>query len=380
MVKKIAILGSTGSIGTQTLEIIAYHPELFQLEALAAGENIERLIEQALQFHPRLVSVKTKELAEKVQQELPATIKVMYGDEGVLAVAAENDANVVVSAMVGSAGCRPTLAAIDAHKTIALANKETLVTAGHIVMNKAKQRNVAIIPVDSEHSALFQSLNGSHYEDVLSITLTASGGSFRDLTRDQLQNVTIKDALRHPNWSMGPKVTIDSATMANKGLEVIEAYWLFGISYDQIRVLIHPESIIHSYVEFQDKSIIAQLGLPDMRVPIQYALTYPKRPRSPSHSLDLTQLGQLTFRKMDVERYPMISLAYHAGRLGGTSPTVFNAANEVAVQRFLTGEVPFLAIERIVEQTLAEHQLIHNPELDTIWEVDEWARLTARHK
>jgi 1-deoxy-D-xylulose-5-phosphate reductoisomerase len=380
MMKKIAILGSTGSIGTQTLEIIAYHPELFQLEALAAGENIERLIDQALRFHPRLVSVKTKELADKVKQELPATIKVMYGHEGAIAVAAENDANVVISAMVGSAGCRPTLAAIEANKSIALANKETLVTAGHIVMDMAKQRNVAIIPVDSEHSALFQSLNGSHREDVLSLTLTASGGSFRNLTREQLQNVTIQDALKHPNWSMGPKVTIDSATMANKGLEVIEAHWLFGIPYDQIRVMIHPESIIHSYVEFQDKSIIAQLGMPDMRVPIQYALTYPKRPSSPSLSLDLTQLGQLTFRKMDMERYPMMSLAYHAGRLGGTSPTVFNAANEVAVNRFLTGEIPFIAIERIVEETLTEHHQIDNPGLNIIWEIDEWARMTAKRK
>jgi 1-deoxy-D-xylulose-5-phosphate reductoisomerase len=372
--KKITLLGSTGSIGTQTLDIVAYHPEHFEVVALSAGGNIERLAAQVNQFHPQIVSVASKIGAEELKPMIPSDVKVLYGEEGNIAVAAYTDADIVVSAMVGSAGCQPTLAAIEAGKTIALANKETLVAAGHIVTAKAKQHGVAIVPVDSEHSALFQCLNGSRIEDVLSLTLTASGGSFRDLSRELLAHVSVADALKHPNWSMGPKVTIDSATMANKGLEVIEAYWLFGIDYDRIRVLIHPESIIHSYVEFQDRSIIAQLGMPDMRVPIQYALTYPNRPRSPSASLDLATVGKLTFRVMDFDRYPMIRFAYEAGRVGGTSPAVFNAANEVAVSRFLAGDIPFLAIESIVEDVLAKHIPLRELEFQAILEADQWAR------
>jgi 1-deoxy-D-xylulose-5-phosphate reductoisomerase len=377
--KKIAILGSTGSIGTQTLDIAAFHPERFRIEALAAGSNIELLAEQARKFRPKLVSVATKELADKVAGNLPDNVRVLYGDEGLRAVAAETDASVVVSAMVGSAGCKPTLAAIDAGKAVALANKETLVAAGHIVTERARRRGVPLIPVDSEHSAIFQSLNGSRMDDVLAITLTASGGSFRDKGRDELAHVTVADALKHPNWSMGAKVTIDSATMANKGLEVIEARWLFDLDYDRIRVLVHPESIIHSYVEFYDRSVIAQLGLPDMRVPIQYALTYPDRPLSPSASLDLATLGSLTFRPMDFERYPMIRLAYEAGRESGTATAVYNAANEVAVARFLAGDISFLAIESIVEETLSKHNVISHPSLDVIEEADAWARDTAKN-
>jgi len=376
--KRIAVLGSTGSIGTQTLDVAAFHPERFRVEALAAGTNIELLAEQARKFRPKMVSVATKELADRLTGMLPEGIRVLYGEEGLHAVAAENDADTVVSALVGSAGFRPTLAAIDAGKTIALANKETLVSAGEIVTARARRKGVKIVPVDSEHSAIFQSLNGSRMNDVLAVTVTASGGSFRDRTREELEGVTVEQALQHPNWSMGPKVTIDSATMANKGLEVIEARWLFDLDYDRIRVLIHPESIIHSYVEFYDRSIIAQLGVPDMRVPIQYALTYPERPLSPASSLDLAALGKLTFRPMDFERYPMMRYAYDSGREGGTMTTVFNAANEVAVSRFLHGDIPFLAIESIVEETLSQHEKKKADSLETIQEADDWARDTAK--
>lgn len=379
MLKRISILGSTGSIGTQTLDIAAFHPERFRVEALAAGGNVELLAEQALKFRPRLVSVATKAHADKLQGMLPDGIRIMYGEEGLRAVAAENDADVVVSAMVGSAGCAPTLAAIDAGKAVALANKETLVAAGALVTARAKRRGAALIPVDSEHSAVFQALNGSRIDDVLAITLTASGGSFRDKTREELDGVTVEQALKHPNWSMGAKVTIDSATMANKGLEVIEARWLFDVDYDRIRVLVHPESIIHSYVEFYDKSVIAQLGQPDMRVPIQYALTYPDRPLSPAASLDLATLGRLTFRPMDFERYPMMRLAYEAGRAGGTATAVFNAANEAAVSRFLAGELPFRRIDEIVEATLEKHVPEPAASLEAIFEADGWARETAKN-
>ncbi|MCI3918988.1 1-deoxy-D-xylulose-5-phosphate reductoisomerase [Paenibacillus sp. TRM 82003] len=377
--KRISILGSTGSIGTQTLDIAAFHPERFRVEALAAGGNVELLAEQARKFRPRLVSVATMEHADRLRALLPEGIRILYGDEGVRAVAAENDADVVVSAMVGSAGCAPTLAAIDAGKAVALANKETLVAAGALVTARAKRRGVKLIPVDSEHSAIFQSLNGSRIDDVLALTLTASGGSFRDKTREELDGVTVEQALKHPNWSMGAKVTIDSATMANKGLEVIEARWLFDVDYDRIRVLIHPESIIHSYVEFYDKSVIAQLGQPDMRVPIQYALTYPDRPLSPADSLDLAALGKLTFRPMDFERYPMMRLAYEAGRAGGTATAVFNAANEAAVARFLAGELPFRRIDEIVEATLSQHEPAPATTLEAIVEADRWARDTAKN-
>ncbi|WP_274361446.1 1-deoxy-D-xylulose-5-phosphate reductoisomerase [Paenibacillus thermotolerans] len=376
--KKIAILGSTGSIGTQTLDIVKHHPDRFQVEALAAGSNVELLAEQAHFFLPKLVSVASKEAASKLEPLVPAGVKVVWGEEGLRAAAAESDAGVVVAAMVGSAGLKPTLDAIDAGKHIALANKETLVTAGHIVMKRAAERGVPIVPVDSEHSAIFQCLNGSRTEDVAAITLTASGGSFRDRTREQLADVTLEQALKHPNWSMGAKVTIDSATMANKGLEVIEAHHLFGVGFDRIKVLIHPESIVHSFVEFNDRSVIAQLGLPDMRVPIQYALTYPERPPSPSGSLDLAAIGKLHFREMDFGRFPMLRLAFESGRAGGTAPAVFNAANEVAVARFIQGDIPFLGIEEIVDRTLSGHIVSASPSLEEVWEADAWARDQAK--
>lgn len=375
--KKLAILGSTGSIGTQTLDVVRAHPEAFEVEGLAAGNNIELFIQQVLEFKPSKVSVGSKELAEKIKQQLPAHIQVFYGEQGLIEIAAGTDADTVVTAVMGSMGLPSTLAAIDAGKTIGLANKETLVTAGHLVTARARQKGVQLLPIDSEHSALFQCLNGEPRERIHQLTLTASGGSFRDRTREQLKHVTVADALKHPNWSMGSKITIDSATMANKGLEVIEAHWLFDMPYDQISVLLHPESIIHSFVEFVDTSIIAQLGNPDMRVPIQYALTYPDRQQAPSSRLSLAQIGQLNFREMDYDRFPCLSMAFEAGRLGGTAPTVFNAANEIAVSRFLNGEIPFLLIEDIIADALQQHKVIANPELEVIYATDAQTRARA---
>ncbi|SLJ97527.1 MULTISPECIES: 1-deoxy-D-xylulose-5-phosphate reductoisomerase [unclassified Paenibacillus] len=375
--KKIAILGSTGSIGTQTLDVVDMHPERFQVEGLAAGSNIELLIEQAKRYRPQKVSVGSKELAETVAPHLPVETQLFYGKEGLVEVAAGTDADTVVTAVMGSVGLESTLAAIDAGKQIGLANKETLITAGHIVTARAAAKGVPILPVDSEHSAIFQCLNGEPRERVMGITLTASGGSFRDLTREQLKEVTVEDALKHPNWSMGSKITIDSATMVNKGLEVIEAHWLFGLSYDQIDVLLHPESIIHSYVEFNDTSIIAQLGNPDMRVPIQYALTYPDRLPSPSQRLSLTQVGKLHFREMDMERFPCLRMAYECGKMGGTATTAFNAANEVAVARFLRKEISFLKIEDIIASVLEAHRNVDGPDLEEIARCDQESRQLA---
>ncbi|MZQ81553.1 1-deoxy-D-xylulose-5-phosphate reductoisomerase [Paenibacillus sp. 5J-6] len=375
--KRIAILGSTGSIGTQTLDIVQHAPEKFQVEALSGGYNTKLLIEQANQFKPKLVSVATKELADEVLMNVSAGTKVVYGEEGLIEVAAATDADLVVTALVGSQGLRPTLAAIDAGKHIGLANKETLVSAGHIVTEAVRKKGIAVLPIDSEHSAIYQCLNGENRSQVSKITITASGGSFRERTRAELEGVTVEQALQHPNWSMGAKITIDSATMVNKGLEVIEAHWLFDLSYDQIDVLIHPESVIHSYVEFVDNSIIAQLGNPDMRVPIQYALTYPDRYTTPTKRLDLAAIGKLHFREMDYTRYPCLRMAYESGRQGGTTPTVFNAANEMAVARFLKGEITFLQIEQVIEAALQKHESYSNPELDLIHEQDQWARSFA---
>ncbi len=372
--KKISILGSTGSIGTQTLDVIRQHRESYSVEALAAGANVELLVQQAVEFQPKLVCLSTAELANKARDQLPPHIEVRHGEAGLIAAAAHHEADYVVTAMVGSAGLKPTLAAIAAGKTIGLANKETLVTAGHLVTEAARRMGTALIPIDSEHSAIFQCLNGEPRESLHKLILTASGGSFRDRSRSELQTVTVEEALQHPNWSMGAKITIDSATMANKGFEVIEAHWLFNLPYDQIEVLIHPESVIHSMVEYCDGSIIAQLGTPDMRVPIQYALTYPERLRSSSERVDFVKLGQLNFRAMDTARYPMLRLAYEAGRMGGTAPTVLNASNEVAVARFLRREISFMDIEYIVENVLQAHQLVEQPDLEQILDADDRAR------
>ncbi|MEV5024719.1 1-deoxy-D-xylulose-5-phosphate reductoisomerase [Paenibacillus sp. LPE1-1-1.1] len=375
--KKISILGSTGSIGTQTLDIIAHDPERYKVVGLSAGANVDLLIEQANQFKPAIVSLASKADAESVRSQIPAGTRIVYGEEGLIEVAAGTDADIAVTAIMGSRGLPATLAAIDAGKTIGLANKETLVTAGHIVMERAKERGVSILPIDSEHSAIFQCLNGEDRRSINQITLTASGGSFRDRTRAQLEGVTVAEALNHPNWSMGAKITIDSATMVNKGLEVIEAKWLFDVTYDQIDVIIHPESIIHSYVEFSDNSVIAQLGMPDMRVPIQYALSYPHRNATPTDRLNLAQIGKLHFREMDFERYPCLRLAFECGRLGQSAPAVFNAANEVAVARFLKGEISFLDIERILESVVGQHDASDINDLQMIAEVDAWARRVA---
>ncbi|GIO29965.1 MULTISPECIES: 1-deoxy-D-xylulose-5-phosphate reductoisomerase [Paenibacillus] len=375
--KKISVLGSTGSIGTQTLDVAAKHSEHFQIEGLAAGGNTDLLLEQVRRFKPRKVSVATRELAERIQSEVPAGTEVFYGDQGLIEIAAGTDADMVVTAVMGSLGLPSTLAAIEAGKTIGLANKETLVTAGHIVTALAREKGVKLLPIDSEHSAIFQCLNGENRKDLASITLTASGGSFRDRTREELKHVTVEDALKHPNWSMGAKITIDSATMVNKGLEVIEAHWLFDLPYEQINVLLHPESIIHSFVEFRDTSIIAQLGNPDMRVPIQYALTYPERWDSPAQRLSLAEAGKLQFREMDFERFPCLRLAYECGKMGGTATTAFNAANEVAVARFLRKEISFLQIEDIIERVLERHHNIPEPELAEIEDCDKRTREAA---
>jgi 1-deoxy-D-xylulose-5-phosphate reductoisomerase len=377
MKKRISILGSTGSIGTQTLEVVAMHPDLFQVECLAAGSNVKLLLEQIHQFQPKLVSVHNKQLAEQVRKEVPDRIKVLHGESGLLEVATGNESDFLVSAIMGSLGLKPTLAAIEAGKTIGLANKETLVSAGHIVTEAAKRKQVSLIPIDSEHSAIFQCLNGESIKEVNKLIITASGGSFRDQTREQLNHVTVEQALKHPNWTMGAKITIDSATMANKGLEVIEAHWLFHLNYSQIEVLIHPESIIHSMVEFVDHSVLAQLGTPDMRVPIQYALTYPNRLKSPSTPLNLAEIGKLHFRPMDNERYPCFRMAVESGLAGGTASTVYNAANEIAVARFLNKQIDFLAIEAIISEALNLHQVMNNPDLETILEADAWARRIA---
>ena len=365
--KKIAVLGSTGSIGTQTLEVVRAQKDI-KVTALAAGSNITRLEEQIRGFHPEIVCVweeeKAKALALTVS-DLP--VKVVCGMEGLIAAAVETDAEIVVTAIVGMIGIRPTIAAMEAGKDIALANKETLVTAGHIIMPLAKEKGVKILPVDSEHSAIFQSLNKKAVHKIL---LTASGGPFRGKTREELKKVRIEDALKHPNWSMGRKITIDSSTMVNKGLEVMEAHWLFDVSMDQVQVVVQPQSVIHSMVQFDDGAVIAQLGTPDMKLPIQYALYYPKRRFLAGDRLDFWSIGQITFEKPDMDNFPGLSLAYEAGRTGGTMPTVFNAANERAVAKFLNREISYLTITDMIEGAMKGHTVKENPSVDEILEAE----------
>lgn len=373
--KKISLLGATGSIGTQTLEVIENHQDKFQLEAISIGRNIELGLQQINKYKPKLVSVQFKEDYDKIINEVPSDIKLVYGHSGLEEVAANNDADIVVNAVIGSVGLTPTLSAIKEGKTIAIANKETLVTAGHIVTNEARKYGVELIPVDSEHSAIFQCLRGEHVLEVEKLILTASGGSFRDKERNELQNVTVADALNHPNWSMGAKITIDSATMMNKGLEVIEAHWLFNMDYEKIEVLLHQESIIHSMVEFIDGSVIAQLGTPDMKVPIQFALSYPKRIHlNAKKRLDLSELGKLHFSKPSFERFKCLRFAFEAGKEAGTYPTVLNAANEEAVSLFLSGKISFLQIEDAIDATLQQHKKISLPSLEEIQETDRQTR------
>ncbi|WP_075983462.1 1-deoxy-D-xylulose-5-phosphate reductoisomerase [Bacillus massilinigeriensis] len=372
--KRISLLGATGSIGTQTLDIIREHPEEFSLVAISVGRNIELTRKIIMEFQPKVVSLIEKTDSDKLKAEFPG-IKFYNGIEGLSEVAVYDEADMVVNAVIGSVGLQPTLQAIDAKKDIAIANKETLVTAGHLVMESAKRNGIKFLPIDSEHSAIFQALQGEEEKNIERLIITASGGSFRDRTRAELVNVTVNEALNHPNWSMGAKITIDSATMMNKGLEVIEAHWLYSIEYDRIDVLLHKESIIHSMIEFHDSSIIAQLGTPDMRVPIQYALSYPNRlPLKSAKRLNLAEIGKLHFQEMDLERFRCLKFAYDVGKAGGTLPTVLNAANEVAVAAFLEGRISFLQIEDLIEKTITAHNNISNPNFSIIQEVDQQTR------
>ncbi len=369
--KKIAILGSTGSIGTQTLEVVENNPEL-KVVALAAGSSVAKLEEQIRKFRPVIAAMWSEEAAADLRSrvaDLP--VKIVSGMEGLLEIAVLPEAEVLVTAIVGMIGIRPTIAAIKAGKDIALANKETLVTAGHIIMPLAKECGVSILPVDSEHSAIFQSLNGEPANRVSKILLTASGGPFRGKTREQLEGVQVEDALKHPNWTMGRKITIDSSTLVNKGLEVMEAKWLFGVEPEQIQVVVQPQSVIHSMVEYVDGAIIAQLGTPDMKLPIQYALFYPDRRPMPGKRLDFYELGQITFEKPDVETFTGLKLAYQAMRAGGSMPTVYNAANEKAVGLFLNRKISYLQIPELIADSMAAHKVIANPTVEEILETEQ---------
>lgn len=371
--KHISILGSTGSIGTQTLDVVRNNGDIV-VEALAAGRNIELLYEQIKEFQPKLVCVfeetKAKELDELLKKEdNPA--EVVTGMEGLIACATSSEAQMVVTAFVGMIGIRPTMEAIRAGKDIALANKETLVTAGHIIMPLAKEHGVSILPVDSEHSAIFQSLQGNAGNKFSRILLTASGGPFRGKTKEQLKMVQVEDALKHPNWSMGRKITIDSSTLVNKGLEVIEAKWLFDADASQIEVVVHPQSIIHSMIEYEDGAVIAQLGTPDMKLPIQYALYYPERKGPTSKKLDFYQLKSLDFYAPDTENFPALSMAYEALSIGGSMPTVYNAANEWAVAAFLDRKITYTDIVELIQKQMEKHTVIINPCLEEILETEK---------
>lgn len=366
--KYIAILGSTGSIGTQTLEVVRAQQDI-KVTALSAGDNIDLLEQQIREFKPVLAAVKTEEKAKELALRISdLDIPVLSGMDGLMAVACEEKAEVLVTAIVGMLGIRPTIAAIEAGKDIALANKETLVTAGHIIMPLAKKCGVRILPVDSEHSAIFQSLNGEkeHGNKIDKILLTASGGPFRGMTREQLSQVRLEDALKHPNWVMGRKITIDSATLVNKGLEVMEAKWLFDVELDQIQVVVHPQSVIHSAVEYQDGAVIAQLGTPDMRLPIQYALYYPERRNLSGKRLDLFEIADLTFEKPDTDTFRGLALAYQAMEKGGNIPTVYNAANEKAVSLFLDRKISYPEITELIEACMENAEFIDHPDVDEI--------------
>lgn len=369
--KKIAILGSTGSIGTQTLEVVRENKDI-EVLGLAAGNNIKLLERQIREFHPKMAAVWSEERAKELRENVKdLNIKIVSGMEGLIELSVMEESEILVTAIVGMIGIRPTIEAIKAGKDIALANKETLVTAGHIIMPLAKEYQVAILPVDSEHSAIFQSLQGGQEKALHKILLTASGGPFRQKTREELLNIQVEDALKHPNWEMGRKITIDSSTLVNKGLEVIEAKWLFDVSLDQIEVVVHPQSIIHSMVEYVDGSIIAQLGTPDMKLPIQYALYYPERRFLPGDRLDFAALSKLTFEKPDMETFYGLRLAFEAGKEGGSLPTVFNAANELAVSKFLERKIKYLEIPEIIEHCMQAHKTIADPSVDEILQTEQ---------
>ena len=371
--KKIAILGSTGSIGTQTLEIVREQKDI-EAVALAAGANAELLEKQVREFKPKIAALWDEAAASSLRasvRDLP--VKVLSGMEGLLEIASMPESEILVTAIVGMLGIRPTIAAIEAGKAIALANKETLVTAGHIIMPLAKQKNVPILPVDSEHSAIFQSINGEQGNAIHKILLTASGGPFRGKKKAGLEGIQVEDALKHPNWSMGKKITIDSATMVNKGLEVMEAKWLFDVEPSDITVVVQPKSIIHSMVQFRDGAVMAQLGTPDMKLPIQYALYYPERRSLKGERLDFWKLGGLIFEKPDMENFDGLRLAYQAIHKGGSMPTVYNAANELAVHYFLEGRLSFLGITERIEAAMEAHHVIENPSVEEILETERWA-------
>ena len=369
--KKIAILGSTGSIGTQTLEIVRTNKDI-KVTALAAGRNIDLLEKQIREFEPKLAAVWSEELASELKSRVrDMQVEILAGMDGLLAVASEQESEILVTAIVGMIGILPTIEAIKAGKNIALANKETLVTAGHIIMPLAGQYHVSILPVDSEHSAIFQSLQGGQRKALHKILLTASGGPFRGKKKEELENIQVEDALKHPNWAMGRKITIDSSTMVNKGLEVIEAKWLFGVTVDQIQVVVQPQSIIHSMVEYEDGAVIAQLGTPDMKLPIQYALYYPERRYLPGDRLDFGQLSRITFEKPDMETFFGLKLAIEAGKKGGSLPTVFNAANEKAVALFLDRKIRYLQIPEIIRGCMENHKNIADPSVEEILKTEQ---------
>lgn len=369
--KKIAVLGSTGSIGTQTLEIVRDNPDL-QVVGLAAGGNIDLLEKQVREFRPRIVSLQREADCKALRTRLAdMDVQVIPGMEGLLNIAEMEESEMLVTAIVGMIGIRPTIAAINKHKDIALANKETLVTAGHIIMPLAAKMGVSILPVDSEHSAIFQSMQGENKDSVSKLLITASGGPFRGRTRQELEHVQLEDALKHPNWSMGHKITIDSATLANKGLEVMEARWLFDVDLDHIQVVVHPQSIIHSMVEYVDGGIMAQLGVPDMKLPIQYALFYPDRRPMAGKRVDFYELGNITFEKPDMETFAGLKLAMRAAAEGGSVPTVFNAANEKAVSLFLDRKIRFLQIPELIAMCMDAHKKIENPSVDEILRTEQ---------
>ena len=368
--KKIAILGSTGSIGTQTLDVVRANGDI-EVLGISAGRNVKMLEEQAREFHPKLIAVwdenAAKDLAVRLQD---MDVKIVSGMDGLLELARMPETDILVTAVVGMIGIRPTMEGIKAGKDIALANKETLVTAGHLIIPMAKEYGVQILPVDSEHSAIFQALHGEKREQVEKLLITASGGPFRGRKRDELKNVTLADTLKHPNWVMGQKITVDSATLVNKGLEVMEAKWLFDVDLDHIQVVVQPKSIIHSMVEFKDGAVMAQLGTPDMRLPIQYALYYPERRYLEGERLDFHKLKEITFEDRDMETFLGLPMAMDAARAGGSMPTVFNAANELAVKKFLQEKIGFLDIYEIIGQSMDRHQVIANPDLDEILAVE----------
>ena len=376
--KHISLLGSTGSIGKQTLEVVAANPDKLKVRALAAHRSDELLEQQIRQFEPDIAVLSDKDAAARLAARYHGKTKILAGDEGLLAAATYDGADTVLASMVGYAGLRPTLAAIECGKNIALANKETLVAAGSLVMAAVRKHGVSLTPVDSEHSAIFQSLRGGAEKEVKRLIITASGGPFRGKKRSELENVTLAQCLKHPNWSMGPKVTLDSSTLANKGLEVMEAHWLFDMPYDKIDVVVHPQSIVHSLVEFCDGSVIAQLGEPDMRLPIQYALSWPDRFNYSFEQLDLVKAASLTFEAPDLEAFPSLKIAVDCGKAGGTLPCAFNAANEEAVNAFLHDKIKYLDIPYITAAVTQAHDNVAEPQIEDIEQADAWARAEAQ--